>query len=88
MTPVQQLEAIFAYVRKNGKYVERDYKTIGGMWIVDTWVLNDIKVQLMDEGSTQAVIADGLNAHSTCGRPVNYSQGTEVEITAVYESLK
>lgn len=88
MTPVQQLEAIFAYVRKNGTYVERDYKTIGGMWTVDTWILNDIKVQLMDEGSTQAVIAEGLNAYSTCGRPVNYSRGTEVEIAAIYESLK
>ncbi|MNK44969.1 hypothetical protein D3C87_637150 [compost metagenome] len=87
MTPEQKIEKLFKHVRENGTYLERDFKTIGGMWTVDTWVLGDMKVQLMDEGYTQGVITDSLAAHSTHGRPVYFTRGGEQELNALYNSV-
>ncbi len=84
MTPTEQLEAIFQIVRTHGEYIERDHKTMGGMWTVDTWVLGDIRVQLMDEGSTQAVLSDNFNAYSTYGREVTFIRGGAQELETLY----
>lgn len=48
---------LYRKVKVEQNYVERDYKTIGGMWTVDTWKkqFNDITIicNLMDEGYTK-----------------------------------
>ena len=79
MEPEASLEKIFHFVRNNGQLVPRTHPTIGSFWTVETWVhpnLPDIKVQLQDEGSTYALVADGLNVSSTYGRPCVFYKGT------------
>lgn len=87
MTPEQKIEKLFKHVRENGQYVERDHKTIGGMWTVDTWVLGNLKVQLQDEGATRAVLADGLNVAQTCDFPAKFYKGTEEDLDRAFEAL-
>ena len=51
-------DTIFRSIAQKENYVPRNYKTIGGMWTIDTWEKNGIKVQLMDEGWTRKIHSD------------------------------
>lgn len=84
----QQIDQLFKHVLKAGTYIPRDYKTIGGMWTTDTWVLDvqgrQLKAQLMDEGYTQCLVFDGSAAYSTNGNPPYFGneRGEEVILEA------
>lgn len=54
------LELIRA-VKQKQNYVTRDYKSVGGMWTVDTWKQGSVTVKVMDEGYTTVVCAPGLD---------------------------
>ncbi len=47
---------LVAKIKIKENFVPRDYKTIGGMWTVETWQKDDFKVQLMDEGYTLVLL--------------------------------
>jgi hypothetical protein len=47
---------LVAKIKIKENFVPRDYKTIGGMWTVETWQKDDLKVQLMDEGYTLVLL--------------------------------
>ena len=51
-------DTIFHSIAQKENYVPRNYKTIGGMWTVDTWEKDGVKVQLMDEGYTRKIYSD------------------------------
>jgi hypothetical protein len=51
---------IAAHIKKPTFFVPRPYQTIGGMWTVDTWELDGVRVQVMDEGYTTILHAPGL----------------------------
>jgi len=54
------VQKIIDAVRKDTNYVPREHKTIGGMWTVDTWKLDCVTLQLMDEGYTNVIIAGSV----------------------------
>ena len=60
-----------ANIKTDANYIPRDYKTIGGMWTVDTWKLGDLQYQLMDEGYTSVIRGPGFVATD------GYHGGTE-----------
>lgn len=43
---------IISDVKQNKNFIPRDYQSMGGMWTVETWIKDDFKVQVMDEGYT------------------------------------
>lgn len=47
---------LVAKIKIKENFVPRDYKTIGGMWTVETWQKDDFEVQLMDEGYTLVLL--------------------------------
>lgn len=57
---MEHFNTLIGLIKQDEFYVPREYQTIGGMWTVDTWERNGVKYQLMDEGYTQIITADGL----------------------------
>lgn len=91
-TAAQKIEEIFQHVRSNGKYLERDYKTIGGMWTVDTWYLEDtnlpLRVQMMDEGYTSCVMLfPELHAMVTYNQEPKFYQGDEAALNELHDRI-
>ena len=80
------LDALVKLVKTEEHYVPRGYKTIGGMWTVDTWRKNDVVVRLMDEGYTVTVSAPGLEVVDSGGAIV-FKQGNAELIERVFNSL-
>lgn len=78
---------IFNWVRANGSYIPRNYKTMGGAWTVDTWALGDVKVQLMDEGATQVVLTDTMAVSMTYGQRPIWNTGTIEELRGLHIAL-
>lgn len=81
-------DAIYAAVRRPEYYVPRDYKTIGGMWTVDTWVRSGVTVQLMDEGYTTRILAKGLKVTFSWPNPIHFEEGDEALLASIAELLK
>jgi len=52
---LKEFDRIFYNIKNTGKYLERNYKTIGGLWTVDTWIKGEWKAQLLDEGYTAVI---------------------------------
>jgi len=46
-------------VQKRENYVERNSKTVGGRWTVDSWELNGVVFSVMDEGYTERIFVKG-----------------------------
>lgn len=55
-----KLDELIKEVRQSRFYIPRDYRTVGGMWTVDTWRRGPVSFKLMDEGYTQQIIAEDL----------------------------
>jgi hypothetical protein len=70
----EAFERIVRAVRHKDHYVPRDFRTIGGMWTVDTWHRSGVTVQLMDEGWTTRILAPGLDV-SQSGTSLEYREG-------------
>lgn len=79
---------IINVIRRSENYQERDCKTIGGMWIVDTYIKNDITYQLMDEGYTDRIfVKDKLDVYQTYNRGLKYEIGNKYILKEVYLKL-
>lgn len=57
---MEHFNILISLIKRDEFYVPREYQTIGGFWTVDTWERKGVKYQLMDEGYTQVITADGL----------------------------
>ncbi len=68
-------ERIVLAVRDKDYHVPREFRTIGGMWTVDTWRRDGVTVQLMDEGCTTRIMAPGLDVSQTDVRDLAYQTG-------------
>lgn len=75
-------------VKQDQFYVPREYKTIGGMWTVDTWKRGDVTVQVMDEGYTTRIIAPGLQVTDSYPNSVLYQIGNEALLDAVWKGMQ
>ncbi len=76
------ITTLISQVKQPQYYVPRDYKTIGGMWTIDTWKRDEITVQVMDEGYTTRVRGPGFEALISWSAfdkkdVVTYSKGDE-----------
>lgn len=85
----KELFELIAKVKKTDFYIPREYKTIGGMWTVDTWSRDGVTVKVMDEGYTTVVRADGLEVISGYNGKeyVKYKMGDEETLKAVLGKL-
>ena len=52
MTIKEVFNQVVRDIKNEEFYVPRGYQTIGGMWTVDTWLKDNLRVQVMDEGYT------------------------------------
>lgn len=77
------LNDIYRHVRTNGTLAQ----TAQTKWGRDTWVLDDVRVGLEDEGYTIRVLTDELNASSTCGRAVTFARGDVETLRALHTKL-
>ena len=82
------LHKLVKAVKQPEYYVPRDYKTIGGMWTVDTWQRGAVQVRLMDEGWTTAVDGPGLSAVDSGSTGVMYEIGDEAVASQLLTDLK
>jgi hypothetical protein len=83
------IDALINTVKLPEYYVPRDYKTMGGMWTVDTWKRGDITVRLMDEGYTTAVDAPGLKVVTGYNGKnyTTYHEGSEETVAKLLASI-
>lgn len=76
---MEREKAIFQHVenivRQTIYYVPRNYKTVGGMWTVDTYKKGSITLQVMDEGWTVRIFTDKVKA-TDYGGNFKIEQGT------------
>lgn len=63
-TVFNQIENI---IRREENYIPRTYKTVGGMWTVDTYKKDDVTLQLMDEGWTTRIFNEHVTAIDSGG---------------------
>ena len=54
-------------VRQQENYVPRQYKTVGGMWTVDTYKKGNVTLQVMDEGWTTRIFNEQFSATDSGG---------------------
>ncbi|QJT70447.1 hypothetical protein [Microcystis phage MaeS] len=68
---MDKIQAIFNQinniVRQTIHYVPRNYKTVGGMWTVDTYKKGDVTLQVMDEGWTIRIFTKHISAMDRAG---------------------
>jgi hypothetical protein len=80
MTDIKKLNALIDLVKQPKYYIPRSYQTIGGMWTVDAYERDGVKVQIMDEGYSTSVIAENLYVQILydykVGDYVEYKKGT------------
>ena len=91
MNASTQIAEIFTAVREHGRIIPRDYQTIGGFWTVDTYMwdkLPEVRVQLMDEGWTTAIITPNLNVYEGGNNIPNFRIGGEDELSELYVQVK
>lgn len=53
---IKRFHEIKSILKKDENYNNRNYKTIGGRWTVDSWNVRGIKLQQMDEGYTSKIL--------------------------------
>ncbi len=61
-------------------YVPRSYKSIGGMWTVDTWEKDGVKAQLLDEGSTRKIFSETIVCSENYYGEISFDKGTENDL--------
>ncbi len=81
-------QQIILAVKQEKFYVPREYKTIGGMWTVDTWKRGDVTVQVMDEGYTTRIIAPGLQVIDSYPNQITFQTGNESILNAIWEGMQ
>ena len=79
-------DTIFSSVAQKENYVPRNYKTIGGMWTLDTWEKNGIKVQLMYEGYTRKIISDCVEVTFNEFNGMVFYKGNEQDLEKISSS--
>jgi hypothetical protein len=67
---------IRSIVKTSENYVPRDYKTIGGMWTVDTYKKSNVMFQIMDEGYTTRIITDEVEVICNYNNDIEIKKGT------------
>lgn len=79
---------LFNYVKCKGSRVERDYGTVGGIWTVNTWKLNNIIVNVMDEGYTDRIyVRDKLDVCRSYKGELSFSLGDIGTLKSIYEEV-
>jgi hypothetical protein len=73
-------------VRQQENHVPREYKTVGGMWTVDTYKKNDVTLQLMDEGWTTKIFNEHFSAIDAGGHFI-IEKGNLEELKNILESI-
>lgn len=75
---------IFEQIRTEENYTPRNYKTMGGMWTVDTWKSGDTTIQLMDEGYTRRILTNVLDIYDTVNK-IEFKKGNEKDLEQLFE---
>ncbi len=75
-------------VKTSENYVPRDYQTIGGMWTVDTYKIDRLIYQLMDEGYSERIFNDHFELYCNYNNEVTLNNGTLEDAKAAYELIK
>lgn len=73
-------------VRQEENYVPRTYKTVGGMWTVDTYKKGNVTLQLMDDGWTTRIFSNDFSAIDSGGN-FKIEKGSLEDLKAILESL-
>lgn len=79
---------LWELVSQDPWYVPRPYRTMGGMWTVDTWRRGLVTAQLMDEGWTQRIMAPGLEVVRSGSRKAVFVQGDESHLERLIQELQ
>ena len=75
---------IWCAIRYNDKnYVPRPYKSVGGVWTVDTWEKDGVKVQLLDEGSTKKICSETIICSENYNGEISFAKGGENELLSL-----
>jgi len=64
MENCKYLQELIMRVRQECNYIEKPYKSIGGMWATYDYKKGELHIQVQDEGYTNLVMAPGLRAVS------------------------
>ncbi|RST57648.1 hypothetical protein D5F11_021550 [Siminovitchia terrae] len=73
-------------VRQSAHYVPRNYKTVGGMWTVDTYKKGNVTLQIMDEGWTIKIFTKDICAIDS-GNTFKVERGSLEDFENVLKSI-
>ena len=86
---LDMFHSIARIVHQVDNYIPRDYKTIGGMWAVDTYKKDGVIFQLLDEGYTERIyVKDKLDVYKYYNDEIEFKKGDVDDIQQVLEKLK
>ena len=78
--------SIIKLVKTKQNYIPRNYQTVGGIWTVDTYKLDDTTVRVMDDGYTLTLVSPNISAVDTAGK-FKLQKGTEKDLKELYKRL-
>ena len=87
MTPEEAYRLIRNKIRKNENYIPREYKTVGGMWTVDTWKLGETSYNLTEGDSWIFHPNPRITVREDYSSNLHYEDGTEEDLITLAESL-
>ena len=88
MKDKENFKTIREKIKKRENLIPRNFKTMGGMWTVDTYEKNGIRFQLMDEGYTSRIfVMDELDVCLDCNDNLKFYKGDENKLREVASRL-
>ena len=88
---MKELEKLFyklkEIIRKEENHIKQN-SSLGGIWYVDTYELNNVKYQLMDEGYSEKIFNESFEITCNYENKIKLEKGTLEDANKIYQSLK
>ena len=89
MNQLEMFKNIEAIIQTKENYIERNYNTIGGMWTVERWELDNVVFMVMDEGYTDRIfLKDKLDVIKKFNNDIEYKIGGKEELEKLINKYK
>lgn len=83
----RKIKEIAFILRDIGEYKQPTIQSVGGIWTADTYVYEDIYLQIMDSGYTRKIENDYLNVYINYAEEVVYIKGSVNDLHRLHDQL-
>ncbi len=89
MNQLEMFNNIKSIIQTRENYIERNHNTIGGMWTVERWELDNVVFMVMDEGYTDRIfLKDKLDVIKKFNNDIEYNIGGKEELEKLINKYK